>query len=553
MITPTITQTLALLPTDIINNGEIGSSIYFMEKGEAAVVGKDGSVHCILQRGGYFGEGALLSARLSSSSVKALTYCDVFELSRDDFQEIVDVAIAPALQRSLHADIKDSLRRNDDINRNIMKNFKERPKCATRVSREFLPTESIGMQRRQASGSKKPTLYSPDSVQCTVWNVIVVLAIVYNLWMVPFRLAFSLSRLVPWIDWSLDCILGLDMFFSYCKFAYQQDGELIFDLPHVKSHYVKTRVKLDILSTLPLDLVYVLAAYSNPSTSIISLLRIPRLIWVIRVPKFLDEIFRFLEDTDTSLAPLKLVEFLSGVILIAHWAGCGFYALARMNSGTTGCDSSILQNDVVVSWATELAECKWEHTWISRQIKNFKLPMDGGNSWQQYLRALNWALPTLVVVVIGDVVPVNMQETLYVFLWIVVGVSVNAAIIGNVANIVANIDTDKSHFAKKADEMKNFMKGRQVSASLRNRVDLFMSALWEHSADINGDSFLAELPKTLQIQVTERTRLWHISHCPFFDFCSAEIVKALSLRLKLALFSSGDVIVTFGDLGQGKL
>ena len=220
------------------------------------------------------------------------------------------------------------------------------------------------------------------------------------------------------------------------------------------------------------------------------------------------------------------------------------------NAGTEHCD--YLTNEAI-NLAGGLQECsKWKGTWIHRQMKNMKLPRSGGTSLQRYLRAINWALPTLVVVVIGDVVPVNMHETLYALLWMVVGVSVNAAIIGNVANIVANIDADSLCFKKKSDDIKRYMKIQNVSPALLSRVDLFMTEFWVHSVNVNGDSFLAKLPKTLQIQVTERTRYWHISHCPFFDFCSVEIVKALSLRLKLALFSSHDNIISYGDNGVGK-
>ena len=145
-----------------------------------------------------------------------------------------------------------------------------------------------------------------------------------------------------------------------------------------------------------------------------------------------------------------------------------------------------------------------------------------------------------------------MDETLYAFLWMIAGVSLNAAIIGNVANIVANIEEDSLSFAKKADDLKRYIKRHQVSRRLRRKIDLFVSEVWNHNADVSGDSFLEDLPKSLQIEVTERTRYWHISHCPFFDFCSFEIVKALSMRLRLLLFSSNDDIVSFGDNGVGK-
>ena len=54
---------------------------------------------------------------------------------------------------------------------------------------------------------------------------------------------------------------------------------------------------------------------------------------------------------------------------------------------------------------------------------NGKIPIDGGNVLQRYIRSFHWALPTLVVVVIGDVVPVTSAETLYAFVWMVVGVT----------------------------------------------------------------------------------------------------------------------------------
>jgi hypothetical protein len=181
---------------------------------------------------------------------------------------------------------------------------------------------------------------------------------------------------------------------------------------------------------------------------------------------------------------------------------------------------------------------------------NGKLPVDGGKPWQQYIRAFNWALPTLVVVVIGDVVPVNMNETFYAFIWMVVGVSVNAAIIGNVANIVANIDSESSLFAKKAEEVKRLVITSNISIDLQSRIESFVASLWLHRDAAEEESFISKLPETLQIQVTEHSRQWHIRNCPFFDFCSHDIVKTLSLRLISALFSSGDLIVYHGDMGH---
>lgn len=53
--------------------------------------------------------------------------------------------------------------------------------------------------------------------------------------------------------------------------------------------------------------------------------------------------------------------------------------------------------------------------------------------------------------------PTTSPETLYAFLWMVVGVTINASIIGNVANIVANLESEQHDFATKVDEIKRYM------------------------------------------------------------------------------------------------
>lgn len=537
--------------------GEIGSSLCLMEKGNAVVIGDDGCIHFILGSGSYFGEGALLSARVASSTVKALTFCDIFELAREDFEEIVNATITQPAQERLEMQISVSLNKSRTINKNIIKNLRDYPKTASIVSRDF--SCAAGMKvvqsrigRINTSVSKQQLLVlNPDSTICFLWNVLVLLSILYNLWMVPYQLSFNFkSRLINWLFWSSDCVLMGDMYLSCFRIGFHRDGELVMDTFQVKSNYMTKRFKIDVISIIPYDVLYIILAQNGYyDIMIASLLRMPKLCWLARLPSVLRSIFQFLEDTDMLLAPLRLVEFFSGIILIAHWAACGFYILARVNSDSNSrCDYSSQEHSPL-----KISSCIWNGSWISRQIQNMKLPINGGTSLQQYLRALNWALPTLVTVVIGDVVPVNMIETLYAFIWIVVGVSINAAIIGNVANIVTNVDSDGLSFVKKTDEMKKYVKNCKVSPGLLNRVDNYISDLWAHNADISGDSFLAELPKTLQIQVTERTRYWHISHCPYFDFCSTEIIKALSLHLKLMLYSSDDIIVSFGDIGFGKL
>eukprot|EP00759_Apiculatamorpha_spiralis_P011194 PhF_6_TR18617/c0_g1_i1/m.27208 len=76
--------------TEIIRSGEVGTSMFFMMHGLADVSLVNGVVVATLRRGDFFGEMALIShdAR-RMATVCSLTYCDVLELQKADF----DVAI----------------------------------------------------------------------------------------------------------------------------------------------------------------------------------------------------------------------------------------------------------------------------------------------------------------------------------------------------------------------------------------------------------------------------------------------------------------------------
>ena len=79
-----------------------------------------------------------------------------------------------------------------------------------------------------------------------------------------------------------------------------------------------------------------------------------------------------------------------------------------------------------------MSECKWDGTWMQTQIADDKVTGQA-SSFSYYVRSFNWAMPTLVVVVIGDVVPLTSGETVYCLLWMLVGVTINASIVGNIA------------------------------------------------------------------------------------------------------------------------
>jgi CRP-like cAMP-binding protein len=74
----------------IIAQGDLAKRMYFIKHGCCEVVSGDGKhIYNTLNTGQFFGEVALLWSGLRTASVRAVTYCDIFSLSKQDFEEIL--------------------------------------------------------------------------------------------------------------------------------------------------------------------------------------------------------------------------------------------------------------------------------------------------------------------------------------------------------------------------------------------------------------------------------------------------------------------------------
>merc|ERR1711966_38853 len=111
--------------------------------------------------------------------------------------------------------------------------------------------------------------------------------------------------------------------------------------------------------------------------------------------------------------------------------------------------------------------CMWNGTWIEKQIAERHIEEDGGNVFVWYSRSLYWAVATMVVVVIGDVTPVTVQETMYVLVTILIGVLVNAAIIGNLISFMSVSNTTHGKYRRLAEQLSRYASRNEISIPLQ--------------------------------------------------------------------------------------
>lgn len=85
----------------IIREGTIGNKMYFIQEGIVDIIKSNGEVLTTLSDGSYFGEICLLTKARRVASVQAVTYCNLYSLSVDQFNTVLDQY--PIMRRTLES------------------------------------------------------------------------------------------------------------------------------------------------------------------------------------------------------------------------------------------------------------------------------------------------------------------------------------------------------------------------------------------------------------------------------------------------------------------
>jgi hyperpolarization activated cyclic nucleotide-gated potassium channel 2 len=85
----------------IIRDGTIGTKMYFIQEGIVDIIKSNGEVLTTLSDGSYFGEICLLTKAKRVASVQAVTYCNLYSLSVEHFNDVLDQY--PIMRRTLES------------------------------------------------------------------------------------------------------------------------------------------------------------------------------------------------------------------------------------------------------------------------------------------------------------------------------------------------------------------------------------------------------------------------------------------------------------------
>jgi CRP-like cAMP-binding protein len=317
-----------------------------------------------LREGDCFGEEGLLDQRSALRvSARTLTGTQLAVLTRDSFMSLA--GRFPVQVRQIVTLIAKKQDADMALFDTIRGNFLSRHK-----SLEFL---GMSPSLYCVETPHVSNIISSEESRYKVWHIVHALVVIYNFYMITFRLAFltrpsTTTRLMLTVlDYFTDAFLYADIYLKWNRFGYEEYGDQIVDLVAIRRRYKKGWLRVDCWSMLPL--------YYYGDFFSMSLARLPRLLKSLQLIENIDTLESLMREklmrgSSAILSVFDLSKFLVFFLSAAHQIGSVYFLLGRL----------LTEYELVAS------------SWITVDAVLNVYP---GDVMVQYNRAIYWCLETV--------------------------------------------------------------------------------------------------------------------------------------------------------------
>ncbi|MGO9409250.1 MAG: cyclic nucleotide-binding domain-containing protein, partial [Spirochaetia bacterium] len=172
--------------------------------------------------------------------------------------------------------------------------------------------------------------------------------------------------------------------------------------------------------------------------------------------------------------------------------------------------------------------------------------------FDQYLRGVYWCVTTIATIGYGDYTPNHNSnlQIVYTIAVMVFGVGMYGYIIGNVATLIANLDTARAAYQEKMEEINDFLRTKKVPAALQTRVRDYYSYLWETQKSVTTVSITEELPHTISMEILLFLNRTILSKVALFRNANEIFIREIVQLLRPIVFLPGDYIIRQGEYGD---
>ena len=344
---------------------------------------------------------------------------------------------------------------------------------------------------------------SYDSKTKTCWNIVLALVVFAFTPHLTYRLTFNVNSPDGWY-WLLLAIYWIDVLSGFF-FSARAKLKVFVTRKEIARHYVRRWFIADIIAAVPFEYFFPVASNGCIAGRLLTVMRLLFLLKLVKIPQLLSQV-----QDNLFLNPLlmRLIKFAFFFSHAVHYMALGWILIGASES--------------------------------------FRPAFD------QYLRSIYWCVTTVATIGYGDYYP-DHNSNLQIFYTIIVqvfGVGMYGYIIGNMSLIIANLDSAKTAYMNKMEEINNFLRIKNVPRDQQKRVRDYFSYMWETRKNVSSAAILGELPRSCAMDILLFLNRDIIGKVGFFRNADDIFIKEIVRLLEPEVYLPGDFIISQGDYGD---
>ena len=315
-----------------------------------------------------------------------------------------------------------------------------------------------------------------------------------------------------------------DIFVQFNTAVYDHHDTLVRHRTVIARRYVSGNLWLDIVSTIPYDLV--VQAFNVVGS--LKGLKALRVLKLLRLGRTLRLIAKAEQHMNVSLAYIRMIKFLTVLIVAFHFMACGLCAV----------------------YTFENADCSWVHYAVNTQRWDTAAcqPLDDiPDASFVYMNAMMWAACHNG----NQLVMQTQAEYVYAVITVTLLAILSAYVIGEFFGIIEVLGNRDKAFALAMDELNLFIRSHGIENDLAARLRGYFKLQNKTHSDAleSWSGVLLSLPISLRSEVIhDLTKRSSVHHVVYFKHLPRAMLVRLAMHLRHQQFPAGEVLLQRGTI-----